>query len=183
MVDVKDAEVSAVSNNLSRNAWLDAVVRRSDRDLKRYLTLRIGNHVEAQDIAQEIYLRLLRLDNTDMIRSPEAFLFRLASNAVYEWRMRARNRLPHSPDELDGLSAEGEASDSIWREQLAGELTSALQRLPPKTRAAVLLHRREGLTYREVGLRLGVSGETVKKYLIRGVESCREQLRQRLGNS
>src|SRR5580692_5052723 len=110
-------------NDANRNAWVEAVVRKSDRELKRYLTLRIGSHAEAQDIAQEIYLRLLRLDNKHLIRSPEAFLFRLAANAVYEWRMRARNRLPHSTDALDELSTDGEASDAIWREQLAGELT------------------------------------------------------------
>jgi hypothetical protein len=77
----------------TRDVWLEGIVQRNDRDLKRYLSQRVGNHAEVEDLSQEIYLRLLRIERKDLIRSPEALLFRLASNAVYEWRLLARNRL------------------------------------------------------------------------------------------
>ena len=94
----------------TKHAWLEEVVQRNDRDLKRYLSQRVTNSAEAEDLAQEIYLRLLRIERQDLIRSPEALLFRIASNAVFEWRLLARNRLPHSPGELDALeSLEGES--------------------------------------------------------------------------
>jgi RNA polymerase sigma factor (sigma-70 family) len=160
------------------DVWLEGVVQRNDRDLKRYLAQRIGNRAEVEDLSQEIYLRLLRIERKDLIRSPEALLFRVASNAVYEWRLLARNRLPHSPTDLEDLeSREREPSEDIWRTELAHALTAALERLSPRCRAAVLLHRREQLTYSEVGLQLGISVAMVKKYLSQGVALCRGHLR------
>jgi RNA polymerase sigma-70 factor (ECF subfamily) len=139
----------------------------------------VGNHAEAEDLAQEVYLRLLRIERRDLVRNPEGLLFRVAANAVYEWRLLARNRLPHGPEELEGLEArEAEPAADIWRAELANALTQALSRLSPKCRAAVLLHRREQLTYAEVGERLGISVGMVKKYLSHGVAQCRDQLRE-----
>jgi RNA polymerase sigma factor (sigma-70 family) len=166
----------------TKDAWLEGIVQRNDRDLKRYLSQRVGNRAEVEDLAQEIYLRLLRIERKDLVRSPEALLFRVASNAVYEWRLLARNRLPHSPTELERLeSIESEPSADIWRAELAHALTAALERLSPKCRAAVVLHRREQLTYSEVGVQLGISVAMVKKYLSQGVALCRGHLRERLG--
>jgi RNA polymerase sigma-19 factor, ECF subfamily len=168
----------------TQDVWLEGIVQRNDRDLKRYLSQRVGNRAEVEDLSQEIYLRLLRIERRDLIRSPEALLFRVASNAVYEWRLLARNRLPHSPEELDALeTGENEPTAQIWRAELALALAAALGRLSPKCRAAVVLHRREQLTYAEVGARLGISVAMVKKYLSQGVALCREQLRARFGRS
>jgi RNA polymerase sigma factor (sigma-70 family) len=168
----------------TQDAWLEGLVQRNDRDLKRYLSQRIVNRAEVEDLAQEIYLRLLRIERKDLIRCPEALLFRVASNAVYEWRLLARNRLPHGPEALETLeAADDEPSADIWRTELSQALTSALERLSPKCRAAVVLHRREQLTYAEVGVRLGISVAMVKKYLSHGVALCREQLRERFGLS
>jgi len=170
--------------NATTNAWVTRIVQRNDRDLKRYLSLRIDNRAEIEDLAQEIYLRLLRIERTDLIRSPEALLFRVASNAVYEWRLLARNRMPHGPSELDAIeSAEAEPATAVWRAELTRALTAALARLSPKCRAAVVLHRREQLTYAQVGVQLGISIAMVKKYLSQGVALCREQLRERFGVS
>jgi hypothetical protein len=60
---------------------------------------------------------LLRIERKDLIRSPEALLFRVASNAVYAWPLLlARNRLLHSDSELEEIeSIEGEPSADIWR--------------------------------------------------------------------
>lgn len=73
----------------TKHGWLEGVVQRNDQDLKRYLSQRVANRAEAEDLAQEIYLRLLRIERQDLIRSPEALLFRVASNAVFEWRLLA----------------------------------------------------------------------------------------------
>jgi RNA polymerase sigma-70 factor (ECF subfamily) len=165
-----------------KDPWLEGIVQRNDRDLKRYLSQRVGNRAEAEDLAQEIYLRLLRVERKDLIRSPQALLFRIASNAVYEWRLLARNRLPHSPTELEALETiDDEPAADIWRAELALALSAALERLSPNCRAAVLLHRREQLTYSEVGLQLGISVAMVKKYLSQGLALCRGHLRERLG--
>ena len=164
------------------NSWVTRIVQRNDRDLKRYLAARISNSAEVDDLVQEIYLRLLRIERTDLIRSPEALLFRVAANAVYEWRLLARNRLPHGPSDVEELeSTEAEPAALVWRAEIAEALQGALARLAPKCRAAVVLHRREQLSYAEVGASLGISPAMVKKYLSQGIALCREYLRERLG--
>lgn len=164
--------------------WMAGVVQRNDRDLKRYLARRVHSSADAEDLAQEVYLRLLRVKRKELIRSPEAFLFRIASNAIYEWRLLARNRLPHSQAALDSLEcSQSEPATEVWRAELGGALSAALQQLSPKCRACVLLHRREQLTYSEVGQRLGISVGMVKKYLAQGLALCREEIGQRLGSS
>jgi len=168
----------------TKDAWVEGVVHRNDRDLKRYLAQRVTSPADAEDLAQEIYLRLLRIERKDLIRSPEALLFRMASHAVYEWRLLARNRMPHSESALEALeSAQGEPASDLWQAELARALSTALDQLSPTCRAAVVLHRREQLTYSEVGLRLGISVGMVKKHLSQGVAFCRQHLRERLGLS
>jgi len=168
----------------TKDAWVEGVVHRNDRDLKRYLAQRVSSRADAEDLAQEIYLRLLRIERKDLIRSPEALLFRMASNAVYEWRLLARNRLPHSDSALDSLeSTQGEPASDLWQAELARALSTALEQLSPMCRATVVLHRREHLTCSEVGLRLGISVAMVKKYLSQGLAFCRQHLRERLGLS
>ena len=138
-------EVETAMSGPTQDAWMEGIVRRNDRDLKRYLAQRIGNRTEVEDLAQEIYLRLLRIERKDLIRSPEALLFHVASNAIHEWRLLARNRLPHSPSELEALeSCERDPSVDIWRAELARALAAALERLSPKCRAVVLLTRPRG---------------------------------------
>jgi RNA polymerase sigma-19 factor, ECF subfamily len=164
------------------HAWVADLVQHNDRDLRRYLSFRVNNRAEIDDLAQETYLRLLRIERIDLVRSPEALLFRIASNAVYEWRLLARNRLPHGPSELDALEAnDAEPTADVWRAEVTSALQAALARLSPKCRAVVVLHRREQLTYAEVGVTLGISIAMVKKYLSQGVALCREHLRERLG--
>src|SRR5687768_1272079 len=81
--------------------------------LHRFLMRRLHNHDNAQDLAQEVYLRLLRVDNGELIRDPLAFLYRIALNLVYEFNLHKRRehivfdsatveelaeRVPHASD-------------------------------------------------------------------------------------
>ena len=57
--------------------------------LHRYLERRLPTPQDADDVAQEVYLRLLRLDDTEFVREPQAYLYGVASNVVREFRMRS----------------------------------------------------------------------------------------------
>jgi len=109
-------------------------------------------------------------------------LFGTAGHRGYEWRLLARNRLPHSESALDSLeSPQGEPTSDLWQAELARALGTALEQLSPMCRAAVVLHRREQLTCSEVALQLGISVAMVKKHLAQGVAFCRQHLLERLG--
>ena len=57
----------------------------SGRRLLRYLAARLRDGTEADDLAQEAYLRLLRMDNAMLIRDPRSFALRVATNVATEW--------------------------------------------------------------------------------------------------
>ncbi len=145
--------------------------------LHRFLMRRLRSTHNAQDLAQETYLRLLRMDHPELVRKPQAYLFRIASNLVYEFKLRARNEPVAFDSDAVEQAAEDfatpsalEPSDSVSNTQ---QLEAVLEQLPPLYRAVFVLRKRDGLSYPEIAHALDISVHTVKKYLARAVAQCR----------
>ncbi len=138
--------------------------------LHRYLERRLPSPQDADDMAQEVYLRLLRLGDTEFVREPQAYLYGVASNVVREFRIRSeieRGRMTFDSQTADD---EVERGVALQPDELADQLNitrqmeKALLRLPPMHRAILVLLKRDGLTYDEVAARTGLSWWTVEKY-------------------
>lgn len=149
-------------------------------DLIKHLRSRLPNGEDARDLAQEAYIRLLRLDRGDLVRNPEAYLFRIASNLVHEYWLKGQRTVMENADEvdLDSIPVRDNSPDiqSEQREAMVA-LEQALGVLPPIHQQVVLMHRRDGMTYDEIAEKLGISPHMVKKYLSKGLALCREQMR------
>ena len=65
----------------------------------------------------------------------------------------------------------------LERRRQLQQIEQALSELPPKCRAVVTLRGRQGMTSLEVAERLGISTNTVKKYMTKGVAHCRKRIR------
>ncbi len=148
-------------------------------DLVRFIAKRMRSSADACDIAQETYIRLLRLDRKDLIRDPRPYLYRIAANLLYEAELRRRA----DASGMARLAADAETDAGAGYEEngpemaeLRDRLARALEGLSPKCRAVLLLHRREQMTYDEIGAVLGISSAMVKKYLAQGLKHCREKL-------
>src|SRR5687767_3031982 len=73
--------------------------------LHRFLTRRLQNAEDARDLAQEAYLRFYQLADTDAVRRPSGYLFRIAVNLVYEFRLKRRQScVTHDSDALEKLA-------------------------------------------------------------------------------
>ena len=59
-------------------------------DLLRFLRSRLPQESDAEDLAQEVYLRLLRVKDRDRIENQRAYVLRVAANIANEWRLLAR---------------------------------------------------------------------------------------------
>jgi RNA polymerase sigma-19 factor, ECF subfamily len=145
--------------------------------LHRFLMRRLRSAQNAQDLAQETYLRLLRVEHADFVRKPQAYLYRIAANLLYEFRLRERKDLVTFDSDVAEHAAEhsphvdsDDAGEDLARAQQVEEL---LARLPPLYRAVFVLRKREGMSYPEIATTLGISVHTVKKYLARAVAQCR----------
>lgn len=148
------------------------------RKLLRYLAARLKDGTDADDLAQEAYLRLLRVDDNLLIQNPRGFALRVATHVAYEWGRLARNR----HEQVGAEALETQASERIGPlEQTAQAqqmklLQQALDGLTPMRRTVVLLHIRDGLTYSQIAQQVGLSISMVGKHLALGLETCRQAL-------
>ena len=152
--------------------------------LKAFFERRVRLRPDAAELAQEVYLRILRSANPEQIRNPEAYLFTVAANLAREHTLLQRQR--GQSVELDDEMAQELSSDFEGFEVEADQakrlarLQVVLAQLPPKCQAAVVLQYWHGLSYAEIGERLGISPNMVKKYLSQALQHCRRRM-QRLG--
>jgi RNA polymerase sigma-70 factor (ECF subfamily) len=145
-------------------------------ELHRFLMRRLHSSQHAQDLAQEAYLRLLRVERPELVRQPRAYLYRIAVNLVSEFRLRARRDLITYDSDTLARAAERiiEApADECERTADAQQIELILDQLPPLYRAIFVLRKRDGLSYPEIAEQLEISVHTVKKYLARAVAKCR----------
>lgn len=165
---------------VSSNTFVLAVEARYGRRLRRFLAARLVNPADAADLAQEVFLRLLRVERQDKIRNPEAYLLTIASHILHEHSLR-QAALPASLDITEAIADAAMATDADVALQLHVQrnlesLDRALARLSLKARAAFVLHHRDGCTVDEIASRLELSRSMVKKHLANALLKCRQQL-------
>ncbi len=149
------------------NPWQTFSVR-----LDRFIRRRVGDDATAQDIRQDVLLRLQkRLAGNGGIGDIEAWLFRSARNAVID-HYRTRKPLVELPDDLS--ADEPETGGEL--EALRAAFRRMVDELPEPYREAVVLADLEGLEQRAVAERLGLSLSGAKSRIQRG----RRQLKQSL---
>lgn len=150
--------------------------------LLRFLRRGIANDADVQDLSQEVYLRLLRVKNPELVLQPRAYVYRVAMHVLDEWRGRQRREQLHSSDALDVLES-GETRHPPEKLELLETLRAAIRRLPPAYSAAVILKWHYGMRYQDIAQHLGISERRVKRYIVKGYAQLRVQLKSRGPNS
>jgi RNA polymerase sigma-70 factor (ECF subfamily) len=160
-----------------QKAFVAALAAKYGRRLRRFLFTRTRNAADVPDLAQEVFLRLLRADQHAVIHSPEAYLFTVASHVAHQHTLRAAS-VPSAVDitellaDLQLTSPDDPAEKAETREKLQ-DLQRALDQLPPKLSTALLLNRFAGFSIEEVAEQLGIARSTTKKYLAQALLHCR----------
>jgi RNA polymerase sigma factor (sigma-70 family) len=164
----------------TEDPYVAAIAARHGEELLRFLGRRVASAADARDLAQEAYVRLLRVERKDLIQNPQAYLYRIAANLIHEFALKRRadalglQRWKQERAEAIEPIGVDRAADAIG---IRGRLQEVFGQLTPKCRAVLILHRRDGLTYDEIGAQLGISAGMVKKYLSIGLRHCRARLR------
>jgi RNA polymerase sigma-70 factor (ECF subfamily) len=137
-----------------------------------------GNDADAQDLVQEVLLRVRRGLATYRPGSLEAWLSRITTNAFLdETRRRKRRPSEPLPDDPDRVLAGGDdAATAMARATLSDDVQDALRALPDEYRAAVVLCDVVGLPYGEIADQLGVPVGTVRSRIHRGRAALRTAL-------
>ena len=125
--------------------------------LQAFFLRRIRAKADAADLAQEVYVRMLRISDQEAIRNPVHYLYTVANNLVKEHAVLDRRQT--SGIDIDEAPA---------HEQL--------KQLRPKCRAAMELRYTQDLSFREIAMHLGVSPQMAKKYVAQGLSHCRRRM-------
>ena len=156
-------------------------------ELVRFLSARLGQAAAAEDIYQDMFVRLNTAQLPDEIGSPRAFLYRTAFNLANDHRRALSRRVARDGAWLDvaTLSTAGEAiSDhpdvdrAIDARREMQLMLAALNDLSPKCREVFTLHRLRGLSHRQVAENLGITTKTVEKHMTAALKQLTQKLRQ-----
>ncbi len=130
------------------------------------LRRRGASHHDAEDWAQEAWLRMSRHLDGRPVPNPEAYLIRTAINiGIDEYRARSTHGEETVLDDVVVAdAAPGVDAELLGKERLE-RMRQCLERMPERTRAIFLAHRVDGLTYADLGREYGVSGTVIAKHV------------------
>ncbi len=156
-------------------AWFATAVLPHEAALRAWLRSRFPNLPDHDDIVQEAFSRVLRQRERGEVQSAKALLFTAARNLALD-ALRRRGVAPAIAitdfGESCVLESTPDAAATLNQQQELAILTEAVRALPDRCRQVVMLRHLEGLSYREIAAQLGISPETVKVQLAKGLRRC-----------
>ena len=141
--------------------------------LVAFLSQGVRARADVQDLAQEIFLRLLRAKNPELIEAPRAYLYRIAIHVLDEWRTKEKRASLHSSDGLNELAGSIGTPDEPNRRDTVEDLRKALEQLPANYATTLILRWHHGMAYREIAEHLDVTERMVKRYIVKGYAALR----------
>ncbi|MEJ0022822.1 MAG: sigma-70 family RNA polymerase sigma factor [Alphaproteobacteria bacterium] len=152
--------------------------------LTRFFAARSGSSTEAEDLMQELYLKIRTAPPTEILNGP-AYLYQLCLR-LYQDRYRTKKRREKRDDDYVQAERVGSASPDIsdapspedaveWRLRLE-QVMAAVETLPPQCRRVFRLHKLEGMDHQTVARTLGISRSSVEKHMISALRHLTRKL-------
>lgn len=155
-------------------------------DLLRLLIARTGDQSEAEDLLQEIWVRLHAAE-TGPVANGRSYLYRAANNLVLD-RLRATSRRAEretawaslqqaSNQAHDPADQRPNAEETLLAREEAAALMSAIEALPPGARRVFRMHKIDALPQAKVAAQLGISRSAVEKHIVVALTHLRRALK------
>lgn len=166
------------------NTLLERLFANHATGLVRFLSRKVRSREDAEDIAQNAFIRIQRLAESGELENPKAYLYQTAANLAIDQLRREKLHHGYLQSEITKQMASGDEAlvNYCTPERLLGAKTqlnaieSALSQLPLKCRQAFLLHRTKGYSYSDIAREMGVSVSSVEKYILQALKHCRKAL-------
>jgi RNA polymerase sigma factor (sigma-70 family) len=163
---------------------LSALSEKSRIPLRRYFQRRIRGKADADDMVQEVFLRLIRLAGHEKIDNIDGYVCRIAANLVRDYARRLSVRKCdiqiEDMEQMESLSAEGVFTPErilLGREAIS-QVISVLGELPEKTRTIFTLYHLEVISQVQIARTLGMPLSTVEKHMCKANAHLQSRLQQ-----
>lgn len=151
-----------------------------------FLAARTRDMATAEDLVQDLYLKIAGLDPRAEVRAPEALLYRMAANLMIdhvrsaqrssrrnaEWRIETRTVLGGQD-----VAQEAAADEMVMGKERVRQLAAAVADLPPQMGRAFRLHKLEGMSQAETARAMGVSVKMVEAHIAAAIKQLAQRLR------
>jgi RNA polymerase sigma factor (sigma-70 family) len=155
-------------------------------NLVRFFTARLGSASAAEDLVQDIFVRLSSLKPIETIQNPAALLYRIGANLLVDnhrqakrsaardeaWRRMQRTMIGDAE-----ITDEPSAENAAAARQRLEQLVEAVETLPPQMQRAFRLHKFDGLTYAETAVAMGISQSAVEKHISAALKALLARLK------
>ena len=171
------------------DAAFDSLVEKFRRPLIGFMYRMVGNSATAEDLAQDVFLRVYRSRETYAAEAKfSTWLYRIATNLGLNYLRDTRSERTQiavnldEPDEETGKTVDvADRAPSIEQDLMREERLEAIRRhvqaLPERQRAAVIMHKYQEMDYREIARVLKMSESATKSLLFRAYEVLRVKLK------
>lgn len=176
---VRSARGVAPSPDLPAGDPLSGVYRREREALHAFLLRRTGDPSAADELIQEVWLRVADPASRPSLDKPEAYLQRVAANLAIDHLRRRKFQTGFLATGIDVADVADPAPDphqQLAARQKLDALRTLIDQLPPKRREAFLLYRGQGLSLKAAAAALGVAPQTVRLQAARALVDLRQAL-------
>jgi RNA polymerase sigma-70 factor, ECF subfamily len=184
-----DAEVMLRVKAGDQSAF-DYLVQKYRRPLVSFMYRMARNTTVAEDLAQEVFLRVYRSRQTyEASAKFTTWLYRIATNLAVNHARDTRHERPEvtvsldEPDDetgstMDLADSKISAEESLLRRERMLAIRSKVEALPERQRLAIVMHKYQQLDYKQISEVLKLSESATKSLLFRAYETLREQLKE-----
>lgn len=144
--------------------------------LQAFFYRRVRAKHDVGDLVQEVYARMLRVNDTDAIRNPEGYLYTVASNLLREHAVLDQRAADDNPFAQAELAVSQSFEEFVDTELRIKRLREVLSQLSPRAQATVHMKYQHGMSYQEIAEQLKVSPHMVQKYLGQALAHCRRRM-------
>jgi RNA polymerase sigma-70 factor (ECF subfamily) len=150
--------------------------------LRRYLTRFFRSREAADDLAQEAFLRAFAAESGRVIEAPKAFLFKVAKNLALNELARQSAMAIEPLGDFEGRevledNSQAAVDDVVDSRERIRLLARAIAALPPQCAKVFILRKMQGMSQKEIAVRLNISVRTVENHVALGLSRCRAYMR------
>lgn len=166
------------NSSISRQSQIDVLFRTYSDRILNYIRTRINNLEEAENLAQDVWIRIIESDAVLCLETAVAYLFRIASNLVNDYLRSLYTRMGHHDEvvRLHSDISDLNPEEDLYVKQVKEYETKRIECLPPQRRTIYIMSRFEDKSVNDIAEVLSLSFRTVENHLRMGRRDIRDYI-------